>query len=392
MLCSILFSTERIKGDEKVELQQRRTIVTGALLLSNIMAGMDGTIVNTALPAITSDLHGLQYMGWIIATFLFGMAVATPLWSKFGEHKGNKQAYITATSMFLVGAIFQGLAPNILWFIIARTVMGIGAGGMIKVDSKAVDPIVPSSLFKNRELVIDFTLFVIIWGSFIAFVTYIPMWAQGILGLSALLGGMTQIPGAVTNFIGSELVPVLQERWGKYWMVTCGAASIFIAYLGIMIGGQKTPFWLILFMGAFEGFGVGLVFNILQINVQTDAELRDVPIATSLGYLLRILSQTLMSAVYGVIINQELFQGVQTHHGITLRMLNKLSNAQTASSLPDKLLPTLRTILYNGYRDIIIAAVILILIALVLVVVLGWQNHCHQRDLMALGNLKDTKS
>ena len=113
-----------------MELQQRRTIVTGALLLSNIMAGMDGTIVNTALPAITSDLHGLQYMGWIIATFLLGMAVATPFWSKFGEHKGNKQAYITATSMFLVGAIFQGLAPNILWFIIARTVMGIGAGGM----------------------------------------------------------------------------------------------------------------------------------------------------------------------------------------------------------------------------------------------------------------------
>ena len=159
-----------------------------------------------------------------------------------------------------------------------------------------------------------------------------------------------------------------------------------------MIGGQKTPFWLILFMGAFEGFGVGLVFNILQINVQTDAELRDVPIATSLGYLLRILSQTLMSAVYGVILNQELFQGVQTHHGITLRMLNKLSNAQTASSLPDKLLPTLRMILYNGYRDIIIAAVILIVIALILVVVLGWQNHCHQRELMALGNLKDTKS
>lgn len=108
---------------------QRRTIVTGALLLSNIMAGMDGTIVNTALPAITSDLHALQYMGWIVATFLLGMAVATPLWSKFGEHKGNKVAYICATTMFMVGAIFQGLAPNILWFIIARTVMGIGAGG-----------------------------------------------------------------------------------------------------------------------------------------------------------------------------------------------------------------------------------------------------------------------
>ncbi|MBB1078770.1 MFS transporter [Limosilactobacillus sp. STM2_1] len=502
-----------------MEQQQRRTIVTGALLLSNIMAGMDGTIVNTALPAITSDLHGLQYMGWIIATFLLGMAVATPLWSKFGEHKGNKQAYIIATSMFLVGAIFQGLAPNILWFIIARTIMGIGAGGMntipfivfaelyenlkkraevlgiasacfgtasiigpllggwivdalswhwvfyvnvpialvaitivslfyknvrmqaagkpvdylgasllvislvmilvavqligttsgmvvailmiiglfllgwmAKVDSKAADPIVPSRLFKNRELVIDFALFVIIWGSFIAFVTYIPMWAQGILGLSALLGGMTQIPGAVTNFIGSELVPVLQERWGKYWIVTCGAASIFIAYLGIMIGGQHTPFWLLLVMGAFEGFGVGLVFNILQINVQTDAELRDVPIATSLGYLLRILSQTLMSAVYGVILNQELFRGVQAHHDITLKMLNQLSNAKTAGNLPTTLLPTMRTILYSGYHNIIVAAVILIVIALVLVISLGWRNHCQQEAPTALDKFKEPES
>lgn len=490
-----------------MEQHQRRTIVTGALLLSNIMAGMDGTIVNTALPAITSDLHGLQYMGWIIATFLLGMAVATPLWSKFGEHKGNKQAYIAATSLFLVGAVFQALAPNILWFIIARTVMGIGAGGMntipfivfaelyedlrqraqvlgiasacfgtasiigpllggwivdalswhwvfyvnvpiallaitivslfyknvskqaagkpvdylgasllvvslvmilvavqllgsaspllvaaliiagialliwmVRVDTIAPDPIIPSRLFKNRELVIDFLLFVIIWGSFIAFITYIPMWAQGILGLSALLGGMTQIPGAITNFIGSELVPFLQDRWGKYWIVTCGAGAIFIAYLGIMIGGQASPFWLLLVMGAFEGFGVGLVFNILQINVQTDAELRDVPIATSLGYLLRILSQTLMSAVYGVILNHELFLGVQQHHGITLRMLNQLSNAKTAVNLPKSLLPMMRGILYQGYRNIIWAAVVLIIVSLVIVVPLGWQHHLKKEN------------
>ena len=481
-----------------MELQTRRRIVTGALLLSNIMAGMDATIVNTALPAITSDLHALQYMGWIVATFLLGMAVATPPWSKYGEHKGNKRAYIVATSLFLVGAVFQGMAPNIIWFIIARTVMGIGAGGMntipfivyaelypnlhqraqvlgissacfgtasiigpllggwivdalswhwvfyvnvpiallaiiiiaifyrsqkkqsaglpvdylgasllvvglvailmaiqlmgtvsnwitillavvgiillawmVRVDGKAKDPIVPARLFTNRELVYDFLLFVIIWGSFIAFVTYIPMWAQGILGLSALLGGMTQIPGAVTNFLGSELVPALQDKWNKYWIVSLGAFTIFIAFIGILLGGLKAPFWLLLTMGAFEGFGVGLVFNILQINVQTDAEVRDVPIATSMGYLLRILSQTFMAAIYGVILNQALYSGVRRHQGITMRMLNQLSNADTAKHLPHSLLPVMRQILYSGYRNIMIAALVLIAIALLLVVTLA---------------------
>lgn len=488
-----------MNGDVDLELARRRTIVTGALLLSNIMAGMDGTIVNTALPAITSDLHAIQYMGWIVAIFLFGMAVATPLWSKYGEHKGNKRAYITATSLFTVGAIFQGLAPNIVWFIIARAIMGIGAGGMntipfivyaelysnlkqratvlgissacfgtasiigpllggwivdtwswhwvfyvnipiallaitivaiyyrnvkkqaagkpvdylgssllvtslililvavqligtistvvvvllaligigllywmVRVDRRAADPIVPSRLFTNHELVLDFLLFIIIWGSFIAFVIYIPMWAQGILGLSALLGGMTQIPGAFTNFLGSELVPFVQERLNKYQLVSIGAFTIFVAFLGLMIGGQHSPFWLLLVLGAFEGFGVGLVFNILQINVQTDAELQDVPIATSMGYLLRILSQTFMSAIYGVILNYSLLLGIRhAHHHITMGMLNELSNAKTASQLPAQLLPEMRQILYSGYHNIVVTALVLIIIALALVLTMA---------------------
>ena len=280
------------------------------------------------------------------------------------------------TSLTTILVAVQLIGSAAWWVVVLLFLIGVGLlYWMARVDNKAADPIVPSRLFKNRELVIDFSLFVIIWGSFIAFITYIPMWAQGLLGLSALLGGMTQIPGAVTNFIGSELVPFLQDRWGKYWIVTCGAASIFIAFLGIWIAGEDAPFWLLLTMGAFEGMGVGLVFNILQINVQTDAELRDVPIATSMGYLLRILSQTLMAAAYGVILNNQLFKGVQHSHGITMTMLNKLSNAETARSLPKALVPTMRDILYNGYRDIIIAAIILIIIALLIVVPLGWKHH-----------------
>ena len=40
------------------------SMVTWSLLLANIMSGLDATIINTAIPAIVSDLHGIQYMGW----------------------------------------------------------------------------------------------------------------------------------------------------------------------------------------------------------------------------------------------------------------------------------------------------------------------------------------
>ena len=94
-----------------------------------MMAGLDGTIINTALPAIISDLHGIQYMGWIVAVFLLGMAVATPLWSKLGERIGNRRAYQLATLLFAVSSIFQAVSGNIVFFLIARTVMGIALVG-----------------------------------------------------------------------------------------------------------------------------------------------------------------------------------------------------------------------------------------------------------------------
>lgn len=97
------------------------------------MSGLDSTIVNTALPAIISDLHGIEMMGWIVAVFLLGTAVSTPLWSKLGEHIGNKQSYQLAALFFVVGSLLQGLSPNIVFLIISRTIAGIGNGGVVSL-------------------------------------------------------------------------------------------------------------------------------------------------------------------------------------------------------------------------------------------------------------------
>lgn len=469
-------------------------IVTLALLLSNAMAGLDGTIVNTALPAIISDLHGIQYMGWIVAVFLLGMAVVTPLWSKLGERIGNRRTYQIATLLFAIGSIFQALSSNIIFFLIARTIMGIGAGGMntipfiiyadlytnlrkrakvigyatasfsaaaiigpliggwivdtfswhwvfyinvpialisilsvqiffkepqkistvekidylgavimivslvtlltgiqmietaslslvssliiislillivlFKVEEKAADPIIPNRLFKNGPLVVDFILFSLLWGAFVAFNIYIPMWAQGLLGVSALIGGVTQIPGSITNFLGSVVGPAMQPGLGKYRTVALGTLAFIISFGIMALAGISIPLWIILIAGAFEGFGLGLSFNILQISVQQDAEKRDIPIATSFAYLLRILSQTFMSSIYGVILNNALNKGVAESHGeVTIEALNKLSDSQSAGDLPKNLLPLMKQIMYGGLHNIMLVALVLLVIALVL--------------------------
>ncbi len=82
-------------------------LVTFGLLLACAMSGLDGTIINTALPAIISDLHGIEYMGWLVAVFLLGMSVFTPLWSKLGEKFGNKLAFQLAVTLFIISSFLQ---------------------------------------------------------------------------------------------------------------------------------------------------------------------------------------------------------------------------------------------------------------------------------------------
>ena len=128
------------------------TWVTVALLLANIVSGMDATIITTALPAIVSDLHGIQYMGWIVAVFLLGMAVFSPLWGKLGERTSNKLAFQLGLVLFIVSSAFEGMASNIYYFLLARFFMGIGAGGIGSLPYIIIGEIFPKYYQRAKAL------------------------------------------------------------------------------------------------------------------------------------------------------------------------------------------------------------------------------------------------
>jgi hypothetical protein len=178
--------------------------------------------------------------------------------------------------------------------------------------------------------VADFLLFAIIWGAFIAFNIYLPMWAQGLLGLSALLGGITQIPGAFTNFGGSFMGPSIQKHIGKYQTIALGTVSFMIAFAGMALAGKD-----------------------------------DVPVATSFAFLVRILSQTFLSTIYGVVLNHALLKGVDKSQGvITMDMLNQLTDSASAVNLPQDLLSQMQNILFTGLHHIMLISFGLLIVAL----------------------------
>lgn len=475
-------------------------MVTIALMLGNVMAGLDGTITNTAIPAIVSALHGIQFMGWIVAIYLLGMSVSIPIWTKIGEKITNKLAFEISLILFVLGSTLEGIAPNIFFFLISRMIMGIGGGGMgslpyiiagyvfknikkrtqilgyltasfngaailgplvggylidslswrwvfyinipigvialliciifykpvtpksspifdlpgagflvlslimflmgiqllgiaanwlvallivislivafafFKREQHAKNPIIPLTIFQKHELNGDFLLFAFTWGAFIAINTYLPMWAQALLGMSALVGGMTLIPNSVVEIAASQTVATIQEHLRTFTLVMIGIVTMIISVVGMFLANLQTPLWLLTTLAAFSGIGVGFIFVALQVKVQIDAGMKDMPTATSTSYLIRILAQTMMAAIYGVIMNLSLEHGIAHHSEITMEMMNKLSDAGTAKTLPQHLLPTMRQIFHAGIQEIMLVSLILLVIATALNFYYNWKK------------------
>ncbi|MDO4911971.1 MAG: MFS transporter [Lactobacillus sp.] len=467
-------------------------LTVAALMLSNVMVGLDSTIINTAIPAIVADLKGIQFMGWLVAIYLMGLSLSVPIWTKIAERISNKTALIYSIGLFVIGSILQGIAPNIIFFICARLIMGIGAGGMgslpyiivgfiisnIKDRTKSLglltgafnsaailgpllggvlidtlswhwvffvnvpvgvvtlwmlfsfyhpkmplsnkkfdiwgaftligglslillgiqligiannlyviglliagviltgfffkveqhvqaNPIIPLELFKNRQFVGDCLLFAISWGAFIAVNTYLPTWAQGLLGASALLGGMTLIPNSIASITASQSVASLREKFSDHFLVFVGLLCMLISSLGMAILGIKTPLWILIIVAAFSGIGVGLIFVSLQLKVQLDVKTENLATATSTSYLVRILAQTLMSAIYGVIVDLQIGLGIAKHSDITMGMMSKLSDSASAKTLPANLLPIMRNIMHSGIWLVMVISSVMLVTAMI---------------------------
>ena len=60
-------------------------LIFSALMLGMLLAALDQTIVATALPTITGDLHGLIHIGWVVTAYLLAVAVMMPVYGKVGD-------------------------------------------------------------------------------------------------------------------------------------------------------------------------------------------------------------------------------------------------------------------------------------------------------------------
>ena len=124
------------------------------LMLGMLLAALDQTIVATALPTITGDLHGLNHIGWVVTAYLLAVAVVMPVYGKAGDLFGRKTVFQFAIVVFLAGSAAAGLSQTMVELIAFRAVQGVGAGGLM-IGAQAIigDVVSPRERGKYQGLI-----------------------------------------------------------------------------------------------------------------------------------------------------------------------------------------------------------------------------------------------
>lgn len=103
-----------------------------AISLGLLMIGLDNSILFTALPTLTEELHaGETQQLWIINAYplvLAGLLLGT---GTLGDKIGHRRMFTTGLVIFGVASLAAAFSPTPAFLIGARAVLGLGAAVMM---------------------------------------------------------------------------------------------------------------------------------------------------------------------------------------------------------------------------------------------------------------------
>ncbi|WP_088040961.1 MDR family MFS transporter [Bacillus sp. EAC] len=123
--------------------QTNRKLVTIGLLVAVTLSAIEGTIITTATPTITSELSGVKLMSWIFAAYMLAMTVTTPIYGKLSDLYGRKNLLMFGILLFIFGSVLCGFAQNIEQLILYRAIQGLGAGAALPLTMTVISDLYP---------------------------------------------------------------------------------------------------------------------------------------------------------------------------------------------------------------------------------------------------------
>jgi MFS family permease len=104
--------------------------LTVGLIAAITLVGFENLGVTTAMPEAAKQLGGERWYGWAFAAAMLGQLVALAASGADVDSRGPKRSFLAGLAALLVGLVIGSIATHIAQLLIARFIVGVGAGAV----------------------------------------------------------------------------------------------------------------------------------------------------------------------------------------------------------------------------------------------------------------------
>ncbi len=288
-------------------------IVTSVFALSSIIGPLIGGLI--------TDYLSWRWVFYVnVPISIVAVCLVVPFMPNFKTR--DRRSGIDAGGTVL---IILALVPMLLAFSLAGSTYAWGSVQIIgmlvfsaamlflfaKAESRAQNPIIPMSFFKNRSIWVTLLVAFLSSAVMYAAIIYIPYFVQGILGRSATTSGAVTVPMTIAVMITSNIIGLFAMEKSTLFRFFTVLAFVLAGVGSFLLSGMTaatSSLTVVVFMIILGG-GIGFTMPIANTNVQNAAPVEQLAAATGAVTFFRTIGSTVGTAVFGTIMSSSMAAG-----------------------------------------------------------------------------------
>ncbi len=322
LLCGMAESMSQLIGARVVQGIGSAGLITLSIVLFGVVfpperrAKMQAMNAGTwALSSIVGPFVGslcVEYLSWRWAFFInippaLCILVAVTQFGQLRARTGKNRKldwmgaalFSTATTSFVAMLLRVGqLQFGVLELLLG--VCGLLFGILfIKHLASAENPIVPIGLIRRRVSRLAICQTTLMGALLFALINFLPLFVQGVMGLSPRAAGWIITSVAIGMFVGAATAGMTLNRLGFRTLGAIGGALVVLGYSMLWLSLYSATVWQLVVSNLVVGMGLAIFSNTLIVAMQAIATADTMGSASSLMQFFRMFGGTLGIALLG---------------------------------------------------------------------------------------------
>jgi EmrB/QacA subfamily drug resistance transporter len=321
-------------------------------------------------PALGGFLVDALSWHWVFFVNVpLGVIVAVLIWGSYHEKLRATErlvidwqgiSYLAITMVGILLAV-QSLDSNLVVTGVLAVVAVISLILLVRTEKRVANPLISPKLFRNPSFSIQISTTAMLSGILMAYQIYFPIWLQSIYRMPATMAGLVVSSSSIMWLIAAFFVGAVISRFVPKYVAMGVAILLVIFYTILVFAGRDFPSWMFYLIAAVNGGTIGIIISMNTILSQHFVDESMIGSATSLLTLGQSLGQTIMTGVFGAVLNLM----IATHRGnLPLAEINRSISSNQAGATAHK--AAVDTVILHGMHGVF-AVVIGLLVAVFIV-------------------------